>query len=110
VIVRAFHATASAEGADAYHEHFTRSVLPSLQRIGGYQGAYLLRRDHDGHVELQVLTLWDSLEAIRRFAGTSPERAVVEPAAQAVLANYDPTVTHHMVIVDTVGANARPGR
>ena len=107
MIVRAFHATATAEGADAYREHFTRSVLPDLQRIDGYQGAYLLRRDHDRHVELQVLTLWDSLEAISRFAGANLEHAVVEPAAQAALASYDPTVTHHTVVVDTVGANAR---
>jgi heme-degrading monooxygenase HmoA len=110
VIVRAFHATATAEGADAYREHFTRSVLPDLQCIDGYQGAYLLRRDHDGHVELQVLTLWDSLEAIRRFAGANLEHAVVEPTAQAVLASYDPTVTHHIVMVDTVGATAHLGR
>jgi heme-degrading monooxygenase HmoA len=109
VIVRAFHATATAEGADAYREHFTRAVLPGLQRIDGYQGAYLLRRDHDRHVELQVLTLWSSLEAIERFAGVNLEHAVVEPAAQAALTTYDPTVTHHTVVVDTV-ANARRGQ
>jgi heme-degrading monooxygenase HmoA len=111
VIFRAFHATATPEGADAYREHFTRSVLPGLQRIDGYQGAYLLRRDQHGQVELQVLTLWDSLEAIRRFAGANPHRAVVEPAAQAVLEAYDPTVTHHSVEVDTVGSKvSRPNR
>ena len=110
MIIRSFHATATADGADAYREHFTRSVLPDLQRIDGYQGAYLLRRDHGDHIELQVLTLWDSLEAIRRFAGGSLNHAVVEPAAQAALASYDPTVTHHAVVVDTVGANVRPDR
>jgi hypothetical protein len=51
VIVRAFRATATAEGADTYHQHLTRSVLPNLQRIDGYQGGYLLWRDHDGQVE-----------------------------------------------------------
>ena len=110
MIVRAFHATTTTEGADTYHQHFTRSVLPDLQRIDGYHGAYLLRRDHDRHVELQVLTLWDSLEAIRRFAGANLDHAVVEPAAQAALATYDPTVTHHTVVVDTVGTNARIGQ
>lgn len=109
MIIRSFHATATADGADAYREHFTRSVLPGLQRIDGYQGAYLLRRDHDDHVELQVLTLWDSLEAISRFAGGNLDRAVVEPAAQAALASYDPTVTHHTVVVAAVGANAHIG-
>jgi heme-degrading monooxygenase HmoA len=109
VIVRAWHATATAEGADAYREHFTRAVLPELQRIDGYQGAYLLRRDHDTHVRLQVLTLWDSLEAISSFAGANPENAVVEPAVHAALVSYDSTVTHHTVVVNTVGANARIG-
>jgi heme-degrading monooxygenase HmoA len=110
VIIRVFHATATAEGADAYRGHFTRSVLPALELIDGYQGAYLLRRDHDRHVQLQVLTLWHSLEAIRRFAGANLEHAVVEPAAEAALASYDPTVTHYTVMVDTVGANARIGQ
>jgi heme-degrading monooxygenase HmoA len=109
VIVRAWHATTTAEGADAYREHFTGTVLPELQRIDGYQGAYLLRRDHDPHVRLQVLTLWDSLEAIRAFAGANLENAVVEPAAQAALVSYDSTVTHHTVVVNTVAANAGTG-
>lgn len=106
MIARSFHATASAEGADAYREHFTRSVLPDLERIDGYRGAYLLRRDLDSRVELQVLTLWDSLDAIRRFAGVELDTAVVEPAAEAVLAAYDPAVTHHAVVVDTVSTAA----
>jgi heme-degrading monooxygenase HmoA len=109
VIVRAWHATATPQGADAYREHFTRAVLPALQPIDGYHGAWLLRHDHRGHVELQVLTVWDSLEAIRRFAGADLDRAVVEPDAQAALARYDTTVTHHSVVVDTLSAatNAR---
>lgn len=110
MIVRAWHATATAEGADAYREHFTGSVLPALHRIDGYQGAYLLRRDHGSHVELQVLTLWDSLETIRRFARANLEAAVVEPDAQAALATYDTTVTHHTVVVDTVSADTSTGQ
>ena len=49
-------------------------------------------------------------EAIRSFAGAKLENAVVEPAAQAALVVYDSTVTHHTVVVDTVGANARTSR
>jgi hypothetical protein len=54
MIVRAWHAIATVGGADVYREHVTRTVLPALQRIDGYRGAYLLRRDHDSHVRLQV--------------------------------------------------------
>jgi heme-degrading monooxygenase HmoA len=111
VIIRSFHATATAEGADAYRAHFVRSVLPDLERIEGYRGAYLLRRNHDDgddQVELQVLTLWDSLEAISGFTGKDLDRAVVEPHAQAVLSTYDTTVTHHAVVVDTVNPTNHP--
>lgn len=54
-----------------------------------------------------MLTLWDSLEAIRRFAGANLENAVVEPAAQAALVTYDSAVTHHTVVVYMVGADPR---
>jgi hypothetical protein len=46
---------------------------------------WLLRRDHDDAAELLVITKWDSLDAIRAFAGDSPEVAVVAPEARAVL-------------------------
>ena len=107
MIARVWHATATVEGAAAYREQFVRTVLPELQRIDGYQGTYVLRDDRDTHVQLQVLTLWDSLEAIRSVARANLEKAVIEPAAQAGLITYDSTVTHHIVVVDTVAANVR---
>ncbi|HZC99948.1 MAG TPA: hypothetical protein VFA46_07075 [Actinomycetes bacterium] len=105
MIARAWHATATAEGADAYREHFTRQVLPDLEGIDGFRGAYLLRSDHDGDAELQVLTLWDSLDTVRRFAGAQVDRAVVEPPARRVLTSYDTTVNHHTVVVATVATS-----
>ncbi len=98
MIARIWRASATPEGADGYERHFTASVLPSLRDVAGHCGAYLLRRDAaDGRVEIQVMTLWDSMDAIRRFAGDDPGTAVVEPAARAVLLGYDTTVTHHTV-------------
>ena len=63
-------------------EHFIRTVLSELQRIDGYQGAYLLRRDDDTNVRLQVLTLWDSLEAISSFAGRWTLEGLDAPTAR----------------------------
>ncbi|TDD79743.1 hypothetical protein E1293_22570 [Actinomadura darangshiensis] len=102
MIARVWRATATAEGADAYREHFTGSVLPTLRRLDGHRGAYLFRRDGDGRVELEVMTLWESGEAIRAFAGTDMATAVVESEARAVLLDYDETVSHQTVVVDTV--------
>ena len=49
----------------------------------------------DGEVEVVVETEWDSMGAVRGFAGDTPEVAVVEPEARAVLARWDEHVTHH---------------
>jgi heme-degrading monooxygenase HmoA len=83
--------------AQAYLRHFKATVLPTLATIDGYRDARVLRREDRGRVELVVMTLWDSMAAIRRFAGTDPERAVVEPEARAVLAEYDDFVRHYEV-------------
>jgi hypothetical protein len=48
--------------------------------------------------EFLVITFWESMGAIRRFAGEDPERAVVEPEARAVLAEFDDVVLHYEVM------------
>jgi hypothetical protein len=57
----------------------------------------VLRRADGGRVEFLVMTLWDSMDAVRRFAGDNPEAAVVEPEARAVLSEYDNFVRHYEV-------------
>jgi len=72
-------------------------VFPSLRPLVGFRGARLLQRDVDGEVEVVVETEWDSLDAVRAFAGDTLDCAVVEPEAQRVLARWDGHVTHHAV-------------
>jgi len=103
MIARVWRATATPEGAEAYREHFTSSVLPTLRSLDGHRGAYLLRQDDNGQVQLEVITLWESFEAIRAFAGADMTSAVVEPEAQAVLLDFDKTVSHPTIVIDTVG-------
>ena len=101
MIVRTWSARATGDGSKKYTSHFRRKVLPQLQRIRGYRGALLLRRGENEEVEVQVLTFWNSMAAIRQFAGTDPGRAVVEDEAKAVLQDFDSRVTHSQVVLDT---------
>ena len=98
MILRMWKARSTAEKSDRYIQHATGRVFPALRTIEGHRGAYLLRRAVDGVVELVVLTLWESMEAVRKFAGVEPEKAVVEPEARAVLTDFDETVTHFEVV------------
>ena len=94
MIVRIWRATATAEGADKYRQHFEHNVMPELNSIKGFRKAYLLNRPHDTIVDIEVHTLWESLEVVRTFARPDMDAAVVEPQAQAVLTSYDRAVTH----------------
>ena len=96
MIARTWRGTAgSGEHGVAYERHFTRNVVPQLEALPGHRGAYLLRREHDGKVEFLAMTLWDSIDSIRAFAGASPNVAMVDPEARAVLTEFDEFVAHY---------------
>ena len=97
-IARIWKARTSSTKADVYVQHATQKVFPALDRIEGHRGAYLLQRMVDGAVDFVVVTLWDSMAAVRKFAGSQVEQAVVEPEAQAVLTSFDEIVTHYEVV------------
>jgi heme-degrading monooxygenase HmoA len=97
MIVRIWRGQAAPERADAYARHVTTKVFPGLTRIAGHRGAYLLQRPVAGGVEFLAVTLWDSLDAVKKFAGDNPDVAIVEPEARAVLAEFDDVVHHYDV-------------
>jgi mannose-6-phosphate isomerase-like protein (cupin superfamily) len=89
--------TALAEGseqADAYVSHFERTVRPHLESTDGFLGATVERVEADGGIEIVVVTRWESMVAIRAFAGEDINLAVVEPEARAVLSRFDSRVRH----------------
>lgn len=99
MIARVWRGVAAPEAAQEYLEHLRHTVFPELSEIAGYQGASVLRRDIDTGIEFTVQTLWESIEAIRQFAGDQVETAVVAPAAQPLFRSYDHTVTHYDVVL-----------
>jgi hypothetical protein len=101
-VVRTWCATATSAGAREYHHYFASTLLPQLRELPGFTGAYLLSRDVDGVVELTAHTQWESFTAIRSFAGDTTT-SVVEPEAQAMLLDFDRTVTHRSVLLDAAG-------
>jgi heme-degrading monooxygenase HmoA len=101
MIIRVWRGQTTQENGATYARHVSTRVLPSLQGIAGHRGAYVLRRDAGGRTEFLVLTLWESLEAVREFAGEEVERAVVEQA-RAVLEEFDSIVRHYELLYDSV--------
>ena len=102
MIVRSWKARASEAGAREYAVFFQSTLARAMKAIPGNRGAMMLSRANGGDVELLMLTYWDSMEAVQRFAGDDPEQAVVEPRAREILTSYDPTVEHYTLDVSTL--------
>src|SRR5581483_9836531 len=76
VIARIWHGwTEPGENADAYEQLLRAHVLPGIHRVAGFRGAYLLREDGPDEAEFVTVTLFDSLDDVREFAGDDYEAA-----------------------------------
>jgi len=85
---------------ETYLEHLRSSVVPELQQIDGFSGVEVMR-GRDNPEEFVVITTWRSMAAISRFAGEDATRAVVAPAAAALLAHADDRAVHYEVALRT---------
>jgi len=99
MIARFWSAQATTAQAPAYADHLRTHVLPTLSKVDGYAGAMLLERPISDAVEIIVITWWRSLDAIRDFAGSDLERAVVAEEAASLLTHFDDRVRHYEVTV-----------
>jgi heme-degrading monooxygenase HmoA len=99
MIARVWHGSTRPADADRYVSHLRRNVFHELSAIAGFRGVQLLRRADEESVDFVVITTWESLDAIRRFAGTDAEAAVIAPEAQAILASYDRRAVHYEIVV-----------
>src|SRR5262245_56342998 len=97
MIARIWRGEATAADAPAYVRHAAATVFPSLKAIAGHRGAWLLQREVGGRTEFLAVTLWQSRQAIEAFTGPDIEKAVVEPEARAVLADFDDFARHYEV-------------
>ncbi len=97
MIARHWRGWTEIQHADAYERLLREKVLPGLKQIAGYRGGYILRSDGPKEVEFVVISLFDSLEAVKRFAGPNYDVPVFEPEAKALLSRIEPVAQHYEV-------------
>ena len=103
MIGRLWHGWTTRANAATYESLLRSEVLPGIHRVPGYRGAYLLRRDLGEEVEFVTLTLFDSMDAVRAFAGEDFEKAVVPPKARRLLERFDERSMHHDALLGPDG-------
>jgi heme-degrading monooxygenase HmoA len=99
MISRIWHGWTTPANADAYEALLKSEIFVGIQdrEIAGYRGIHLLRRDLSDEVEFVTIMWFDSIEAVRTFAGDDYEVAVVPPKARALLSRFDARSQHYQV-------------
>jgi antibiotic biosynthesis monooxygenase (ABM) superfamily enzyme len=96
MIVRLWHGWTTPANADGYERLLEEEIFRGIanRQIPGYRGIELLRRPAGGEVEFVTVMRFDSLDAVRAFAGADYETAVVPPSARALLSRFDARSAH----------------
>jgi heme-degrading monooxygenase HmoA len=94
MITRLWRGWTAPADAHVYERFLLEELFPAMGGIAGFLGGEVLRREEDGDIAFVVLTRFESLAAVRAFAGEDHERAVLEPRARELLLRGDEQARH----------------
>jgi|SRR5688572_5699267 len=103
MIERVWRGWVSEANSGAYASFLRDELFPEAHSIPGFRGARVLRRRVGDEWEYMTITHFDSLGAIRAFAGDDVEAAHIAPRARALLSRWDERVTHFEIAFDDEG-------
>lgn len=98
MIARIWRGVTRESDKDTYFEYLQRTGLKEYASIPGNRGVWVLRRVHDGTAEFTLISLWESWDAIKAFAGADYEGAVYYPEDKKFLLEMLPKVEHHEIL------------
>ena len=97
MIARIWRGAVRRRDGDAYAEYMRQTGVPAYAGTPGNRGVWMLRRDVDDRTEFVMFTLWDSLDAVKAFAGEDYETAVFYPEDDRFLVEREETSAHYEV-------------
>ena len=89
MIARTWRGTVHRADADEYAEYIGATGFAEYGQTPGNLGSWLLRRDDGDRTEFITLSLWDSVDAIRAFAGDDIDAAVLYPEDASTASGRD---------------------
>ena len=98
MIARVWQGATAAEKASQYYDYLEKTGLKEYRATEGNRGVWVLHRIEAGQAEFVLISLWDSLEAIRRFAGEDIHQAVFYPEDKDYLIELTPEVRHYEIL------------
>ena len=100
MIARIWRGAVAQADRDAYAEYMEATGVAGYTSTPGNRGVWMLRRDVEARTEFLMFTMWDSIDAVKAFAGERPEVAVFYPEDDRFLVEREETVSHWEVVHD----------
>jgi heme-degrading monooxygenase HmoA len=98
MIVRLWHGRVPNPKAPAYRDFLNARALPDYRSVPGNLGAHILERAEGEVTHFVTMTLWESMAAIRGFAGQDVELARYYPEDREFLLEFEASVVHYEVV------------
>ncbi|MEQ5835764.1 antibiotic biosynthesis monooxygenase [Marinobacter sp. NFXS9] len=96
MIARIWRGWATTEKAQEYEKLFIEKILPRVTRgVDGYIKTNLLKREDEGEVEFTTIFWFESMEAVKQFAGDHFNQAVVPDEVRQILSRFEDSVHHY---------------
>jgi heme-degrading monooxygenase HmoA len=92
MIARIWRGVVELADAEVYADYIRETGFAEYGRTPGNRGAWMLRRDTGDRTEFITLSLWETIDAIRAFAGDNIEAAVLYPEDERFLVDGLSTV------------------
>jgi len=97
MIARIWRGITLKDKADDYLAYLHETGLRDYAKTPGNRGVTILRRNQGEHCEIMLISLWESMDAVRAFAGENPDRSVYYPEDEHFLLQMEPLVRHYDV-------------
>ena len=99
MIARIWQGSTRPGMGQAYFSYLQKTGLKEYRETKGFKDVLVLTRDLEDQTEYVLLTLWESMDAVRAFAGPEPERAVYYPEDDKYFPKSErrPFVRHYQV-------------
>jgi heme-degrading monooxygenase HmoA len=98
MIARFWRGVTPASKADDYFAYLQATGLKEYRATKGNRGVYVFRQIQKDRAIFLLLSLWDSYEAIKGFAGPDYEKAVYYPEDRKFLLELEPNVSHYEIL------------
>jgi heme-degrading monooxygenase HmoA len=98
MIARTWHGLVPKHRAEDYHKYLLKTGVKDLENTKGNLGVFILRKSENNNAHFQMISLWNSYESVKKFAGEDYEIARYYPEDKTYLLELEKFVTHYEVL------------